>query len=71
MHRRLGQQHRQFVVDNENVNNHRPTIIQTYSGALAGTPVPACRNSCFIDPGFSGSIKHLEPYTTIESVGAS
>jgi len=26
---------------------------------FAGTPVPAGRNSCFIDPGFSGSIKHL------------
>ena len=37
--RRLGQQHRQFVVDNENVNNHRRTIIRTYSGALAGIHV--------------------------------
>jgi len=38
---------------------NRLTVVRTYSGDLAGTPVPACWNSCFIDPGFSGSIKHL------------
>jgi hypothetical protein len=39
---------------------NRLTVVRIYSGDLAGTPVPACRNSCFFDPGFSGSIKHLE-----------
>jgi hypothetical protein len=52
-HRRLVQQYRQKVIDNKNVNNHRLTIVRTYSGALAGTPVPARWNSC------SGSLELL------------
>jgi hypothetical protein len=28
-------------------------LARAYSGDLAGTPVPACRNGCFFDPPFS------------------
>jgi hypothetical protein len=31
---------------------NRLAVVRIYSGALAGTPVPAGRNSCFIDPMF-------------------
>jgi len=44
---------RKKVVDNENVDNHCRTIVRTYSGALAGTPVPARWNSC------SGSLEFM------------
>jgi hypothetical protein len=37
--RRLVSTYRQFVVDNENVDNHCWTIVRTYSGALTGIHV--------------------------------
>jgi hypothetical protein len=56
---------RKKVVDNENVNNYHRTIIRTYSGAHAGTPVPASLELLFRLAGIhvllildlSGSIK--------------
>jgi len=54
-YRRLGQQHRQFVVDKKKIKN-RATYYRTDLFRRFG------RNSCFFDPGFSGSIKHLGAY---------